>query len=65
MLHNKKISKNSRGYGLKQIPKMTSGSGNIDLSVEIPKRDPNECLAVNTIEFYNDINLVYMVLVCK
>ena len=64
MVHNKKISKDSRGYGLKQIAKMTLGSGNIDLAVELPKgEDLNEWLAVNTIEFYNDINLLYGMLV--
>jgi MOB kinase activator 1 len=64
MPHNKKISKDSRGYGLKQIAKMTLGSGNIDLAVELPKgEDLNEWLAVNTIEFYNDINLLYGMLV--
>ena len=58
--HSKKITKNSRGYGLKQIAQMTLGSGNIDLAVELPKgEDLNEWLAVNTIEFYNDINLLY------
>ena len=39
---------------------MTLGSGNIDLAVELPKdEDLNEWLAINTIEFYNDINLLY------
>ena len=62
--HNKKITKNSRGYGLKQIAKMTLGSGNIEIAVELPKgEDLNEWLAVNTIEFYNDINLLYGMLV--
>jgi MOB kinase activator 1 len=47
--HNKKISKDSRGNGLKQIAKMTLGRGNIDLVVELPKgEDLNEWLAVNT-----------------
>ena len=58
--HKKKISSGNRGYGLKQIAQMTLGSGNIDLAVELPKgEDLNEWLAVNTIEFYNDINLLY------
>ena len=62
--HNKKITKNSRGYGLKQIAKMTLGSGNIEIAVELPNgEDLNEWLAVNTIEFYNDINLLYGMLV--
>jgi MOB kinase activator 1 len=51
----KKIEKNSRGYGLKQIAKMTLGSGNLEIAVELPEgEDLNEWLAVNTIEFYND-----------
>ena len=62
--HTKKITKNSRGYGLKQIAKMTLGSGNIEIAVELPSgEDLNEWLAVNTIEFYNDINLLYGMLV--
>ena len=68
----KKIEKNSRGYGLKQIAKMTLGSGNLEIAVELPEgEDLNEWLAVNTIEFYNDskyisnnlVNLLYGMLV--
>ena len=60
----KKIAKNPRVYGLRQIAKMTLGSGNIEIAVELPKgEDLNEWLAVNTIEFYNDINLLYGMLV--
>jgi len=56
----KRIEKGQRGYGLKQIAKMTLGSGNLDLAVELPTgEDLNEWLAVNTIEFYNEINLIY------
>jgi MOB kinase activator 1 len=55
----KKIEKNSRGYGLKQIAKMTLGSGNLEIAVELPEgEDLNEWLAVNTIEFYNDSKLM-------
>lgn len=60
----KKIEKNTKGilnlninlgYGLKQIAKMTLGSGNLEIAVELPEgEDLNEWLAVNTIEFYND-----------
>ena len=43
---------------------MTLDSGNIDSAVELQKgEDLNEWLAVNTIEFYNDINLLYGMLV--
>ncbi len=49
----------STGYGLKQIAKMTLGSGNLEIAVELPEgEDLNEWLAVNTIEFYNDSNLI-------
>lgn len=58
----KKIEKNSRGYGLKQIAKMTLGSGNLEIAVELPEgEDLNEWLAVNTIEFYNDSKNYYFI----
>ena len=58
--HNKKISKDSRGNGLKQIAKMILDSGNIDLVVELPKgEDLNEWLAVNTIELNFIMILTY------
>jgi len=60
----KKIEKGTKGYGLKQIARMTLGSGNLEIAVELPEgEDLNEWLAVNTIEFYNDINLLYGMLV--
>jgi MOB kinase activator 1 len=56
----KKIEKGNRGYGLKQIAQMTLGSGNIAMAVELPHgEDMNEWLAVNTVEFYNDISVMY------
>lgn len=59
----KKISKGTRGYGLKQIARMTLGSGDMQLAVELPNgEDLNEWLAVNTIEFYNEINVLYGIL---
>lgn len=59
----KKISKGTRGYGLKQIARMTLGSGDMQLAVELPAgEDLNEWLAVNTIEFYNEINVLYGIL---
>jgi len=43
---------------------MTLGSGNLEMAVELPEgEDMNEWLAVNTIEFYNDINLLYGMLI--
>ncbi|CAD8067097.1 unnamed protein product [Paramecium primaurelia] len=60
----KQIDKNQRGYGLKQIAQMTLGSGNMLLAVELPNgEDLNEWLAVNTIEFYNEISILYGTLV--
>lgn len=54
----KKIEKGTKGYGLKQIARMTLGSGNLEIAVELPEgEDLNEWLAVNTIEFYNDSKL--------
>lgn len=59
----KKIQKGTRGYQLKQIARMTLGSGNMQLAVELPAgEDLNEWLAVNTIEFYNEINVLYGIL---
>jgi len=56
----RKIEKGSRGYGLKQIAQMTLGSGNILKAVQLPTgEDLNEWLAVNTIEFFNDVSVVY------
>jgi len=39
---------------------MTLGSGNMSLAVELPAgEEKNEWLAVNTIEFYNEISILY------
>jgi len=39
---------------------MTLGSGNMSLAVELPNGEElNEWLAVNTIEFYNEISILY------
>lgn len=56
----KTINKGQPGYGLKQLAQMTLGSGNMNLAVELPVgEDLSEWLAVNTIEFYNEISLLY------
>ncbi|EAR84302.1 Mps one binder kinase activator-like protein (macronuclear) [Tetrahymena thermophila SB210] len=56
----KQIEKGSRGWGLKHIAQMTLGSGNMSLAVELPQgEEKNEWLAVNTIEFYNEISILY------
>jgi hypothetical protein len=39
---------------------MTLGSGNMSHAVELPSGEElNEWLAVNTIEFYNEISILY------
>ena len=39
---------------------MTLGSGNMSLAVELPNGEElNEWLAVNTIEFYHEISILY------
>jgi MOB kinase activator 1 len=59
----KQIEKGSKGYELKKIAQMTLGSGSMNMGVELPTgEDMNEWLAVNTIEFYNEINILYGVL---
>jgi MOB kinase activator 1 len=56
----KVINKGQTGYGLKQLALMTIGTGNLNLAVELPVgEDLSEWLAVNTIEFYNEISLLY------
>ena len=60
----RKIEKGSRGYELRKLAQMTIGSGNMQRAVELPSgEDLNEWLAVNTIEFFNEINLLYGVLI--
>lgn len=57
---NIKQDKTSKYYHLKQIAQMTLGSGNMNLAVELPNgEDMNEWLAVNAIEFYNEISIMY------
>ena len=56
----RQIKEGGRGYELRKIAQMTLGSGNMSLAVELPSgEDLNEWLAVNTIEFYNEISLLY------
>lgn len=56
----KVVKEGTRGYGLVQIARMTLGSGNLEIAVELPVgEDLNEWLAVNTIEFYNDSKSKY------
>ncbi|KAL9685286.1 hypothetical protein QQ045_022734 [Rhodiola kirilowii] len=50
----------SRGAQLKQHIDATLGSGNLREAVRLPPgEDPNEWLAVNTVDFYNQVNILY------
>lgn len=54
-------TKQKRGQttNLKQYTEQTLG-GNLALAVQLPEgEDVNEWLAVNTVDFYNQINLLY------
>lgn len=56
----KKIETGSRGYKLRNFRTMTLGLGDISVAAKLPKgEDLNEWLAINTIEFYNEINVIY------
>jgi len=56
----KGFSKGTRRYELHKHAKATLGSGNLRTAVALPEReDLNEWLAVNTVDFFNQINLLY------
>jgi len=56
----KSIPEDSNQYKLKQYAEATLGSGNLRLAVTLPEgEDLNEWLAVNTVDFYNQINMLY------
>lgn len=56
----KSFSKGTKRYDLHKHAKATLGSGNLKLAVALPeKEDMNEWLAVNTVDFFNQINLLY------
>eukprot|EP00002_Diphylleia_rotans_P008148 TRINITY_DN1788_c0_g1_i1.p1 TRINITY_DN1788_c0_g1~~TRINITY_DN1788_c0_g1_i1.p1 ORF type:complete len:225 (-),score=62.32 TRINITY_DN1788_c0_g1_i1:206-880(-) len=57
----KNISKSSRLYELHKYAKATLGSGNsLRDAVKLPPgEDLNEWLAVNTVDFFNQINLIF------
>ncbi|KCV70363.1 maintenance-ploidy protein MOB1 (MPS1 binder 1) [Fonticula alba] len=47
-------------YQLKKYAEATLGSGNLRLAVVLPdNEDLNEWLAVNTVDFFNQINMLY------
>lgn len=56
----KNIQEGSKQYELKQYAEATLGSGNLRLAVKLPEgEDVNEWLAVNTVDFFNQINMLY------
>ncbi|KAL6049754.1 Mitotic exit network component [Balamuthia mandrillaris] len=56
----KKIPKGTKQYELSQQALMTLGTGNLHLAVRLPEGvDLNEWLLVNTVDFYNQISMLY------
>jgi len=52
--------KNGKRHKLSEYAKATLGSGNMRSAVVLPKgEDLNEWLAVNTVDFFNEISLLY------
>jgi len=56
----KTFEKGSKRYELHKYAKGSLGMGNLREAVKLPeKEDENEWLAVNTVDFFNQINLLY------
>jgi len=56
----KKFPKDSNRYQLHKQAKQTLGLENYSVAVKLPQgEDLNEWIAVNTVDFYNQINLLY------
>eukprot|EP00698_Gefionella_okellyi_P006448 TRINITY_DN15798_c0_g1_i1.p1 TRINITY_DN15798_c0_g1~~TRINITY_DN15798_c0_g1_i1.p1 ORF type:complete len:226 (-),score=47.10 TRINITY_DN15798_c0_g1_i1:129-806(-) len=56
----KQLKDGDMGYKLRVIADSTLGSGNLRGAVKLPPgEDVNEWLAVNTVDFYNQINMLY------
>ncbi|KAI8925652.1 Mob1/phocein [Entophlyctis helioformis] len=54
------VPEGSRQAELKRYADATLGTGNLRLAVQLPEgEDLNEWLAVNTVDFFNQINLLY------
>jgi len=54
------IPEGTKQYQLKKYAEATLGSGNLKLAVALPEgEDLNEWLAVNTVDFFNQINMLY------
>ncbi|RDW90397.1 Mob1/phocein family protein [Aspergillus mulundensis] len=53
-------AKGTTSYQLRQFAEATLGSGSLRKAVKLPEgEDVNEWLAVNVVDFYNQINLLY------
>nr|AFK46383.1 unknown [Lotus japonicus] len=56
----KSFAKGSKRHELHKQAKATLGSGNLQAAVKLPdSEDLDEWLAVNTVDFFNQINLLY------
>jgi len=56
----KRYQQGTKRYELHKHAKSTLGTGDLRLAVELPKgEDLNEWLAVNTVDFFNQINLLF------
>ncbi|KAH0790102.1 MOB kinase activator-like 1A [Histomonas meleagridis] len=58
----KHVSPNHRAFNAFETLKATLGSENLEASVKCPPgRDVNDWLSMNTLEFYNELNLFYSI----
>lgn len=56
----KNIPEGTHQYDLMKHAAATLGSGNLRLAVSLPEgEDPNEWIAVNIVDFFNQINMLY------
>jgi MOB kinase activator 1 len=58
--HFKRIPEGSHQHDMMKHAAATLGSGNLKLAVQLPEgEDLNEWIAVNTVDFFNQINMLY------
>ncbi|KAI8912459.1 Mob1/phocein [Gorgonomyces haynaldii] len=56
----KNIPDGTKQAQLRQVAEVTLESGNLQLAVQLPEgEDKDEWLAVNTVDFFNQVNLLY------
>lgn len=56
----KELKGTNKSFQLKKFAEATLGSGNLQQAVQLPEgEDLNEWLAVNTVDFFNQINMLY------